>query len=73
MTLQYFAHNGVEHATPAEATAHSGSATPLFLFVLTILVVGVGALVIYLLSAPGQTRSASAKKQPNKQRKPKEA
>jgi hypothetical protein len=67
-SIQYFAHNGVEHATAAEATAHKGPATSILLFGLTVLVVCLGVLAIYLLSTPSKTRSISTKSHQSKRK-----
>jgi hypothetical protein len=51
MNIIYFAHNGVEHATPAEAAAHQDSTNWPVLIGVTIIVLLAVAVVIKLLSA----------------------
>lgn len=66
--LTYFAHEGVEHATTAEAAAHdNGSQLPVILAITAVVVLAV-AVLVYLLSA-AEPKRQSDKGQSSKKEK----
>jgi hypothetical protein len=63
MNIVYFAHNGVEHATAAEAAAHEQNINWPVIAAVTVVVVLAGLVVTKILSGSQGTEDKPAKKE----------